>query len=409
MSFSIYVLQVVAFVDLLAVGLIVPLVSGHVRNLGGSHLYVGLLGSIYAGFQLVSGPIIGSLSDLKGRKSIMILTQLICAVAYTVLGLTNSILIILLMRAVLGLFKQTQMLSKALVPDYEKDEKKQGDIYGKMAAISGVGITLGPIIGGHIAEDNPENGFLLIAIVVGIFFAINSSIVYFLPNCDNKKQSKSNSKAKVVPKSILQSAYGSIRQSIVELYYIEWSIYWDIFFFKALIGFAMGVYYSNYSLYLKSVYDLSPKYIGYVIAFQGVIGSICSFFIGFINNFYIHDKDYSIRNFHVFLVISISLFGLLMSFNVYIYTLWLIPLAVSNAVGRLVTLEMVLKRSHGDHRGTLIGASNSMRSLTGVVSPMVSGFIGEYYGVSYVIYASLLSTLLGVVLSYRNKIKLKAD
>lgn len=171
----------------------------------------------------------------------------------------------------------------------------------------------------------------------------------------------------------------------------------------------MGVYYSNYSLYLKSVYDLSPKYIGYVIAFQGVIGSICSFFIGYINSFYAHDKDYSIRNFHVFLVISISLFGLLISFNVYIYTLWLIPLAVSNAVGRLVTLEMVLKRSRGDHRGTLIGASNSMRSLTGVVSPMVSGFIGEYYGVSYVIYASLLSTLLGVILSYRNKIKLKAD
>lgn len=67
------------------------------------------------------------------------------------------------------------MLSKALVPDYENDENKQGDIYGKMAAISGVGITLGPIIGGHIAEDHPENGFLLIAIVVGIFFAINSS------------------------------------------------------------------------------------------------------------------------------------------------------------------------------------------------------------------------------------------
>lgn len=102
MSFAIYLLQAVAFLDLLAVGLIVPLVASHVRDMGGNHLYVGLLGSIYAGFQLGSGPLIGSLSDLKGRKTILILTLLVCGIAYTVLGLTSSILVILLIRAVLG-------------------------------------------------------------------------------------------------------------------------------------------------------------------------------------------------------------------------------------------------------------------------------------------------------------------
>ncbi|PZC85587.1 major facilitator superfamily domain-containing protein 9 [Helicoverpa armigera] len=403
MSFAIYLLQAVAFLDLLAVGLIVPLVASHVRDMGGNHLYVGLLGSIYAGFQLGSGPLIGSLSDLKGRKTILILTLLVCGIAYTVLGLTSSILVILMIRAVLGLFKQTQMLTKALVPDYEKNERKQGEIYGKMAAISGAGITLGPMIGGHIAEHDPDNGFMLIAIIVGIGFAANSGLVYFLPKVD--KQPKRNVAKEETQTSLLKTLFSSVQQSFVQLYYIEWSKYWDIFMFKALISFAMGVYYSNYSLYLKTVYELSPKYIGYVISFQGVIGSISSYFIGYINSFYIHDKDYSIRNFHVFLLTSVSLVGLALSFNVFLYTFWLIPMAVGNATGRLVTLEMVLKRSHGDHRGTLIGASNSVRSLTGVVAPMVAGVIGEFYGVSYVIYASLCSTTLGIVLSYLHKNK----
>lgn len=53
---------VLCFQDLLAVGLIVPLVAGHVREMGGNHVYVGLLGSIYAGFQLGSGPLIVSIS-----------------------------------------------------------------------------------------------------------------------------------------------------------------------------------------------------------------------------------------------------------------------------------------------------------------------------------------------------------
>ncbi|XP_075971546.1 major facilitator superfamily domain-containing protein 9-like [Anticarsia gemmatalis] len=408
MSFTIYLLQAVAFVDLLAVGLIVPLVPAHVRKMGGNEIYVGLLGSIYAGFQLVSGPLIGSLSDLKGRKPVLAMTLLVCSIAYTLLGVTNSIFVILATRAILGVFKQTQVLTKALVPDYEKNEQKQAGIYGKMAAISGAGITLGPMIGGHIAEDHPENGFLLIAVIVGIFFAMNSCAVYFLPN-PIRRPSKRKAADEESHTNLITKLFISVRQSFVELYSIKWSIYWDVFMFKALVSFAMGVYYSNYALYLKTQYELSPKYIGYVISFQGVIGSMCSYFISFINSFYIHDKDYSIRNFHVFLLLSVALVGLILSFNVLVYCFWLIPLAIGNAIARLVTLEMVLKRSHGDHTGTLIGASNSVRSLSGVIAPMVSGLIVQYVGISYVIYASFCSTFIGVILSYGYKRKVKRE
>ena len=167
----------------------------------------------------------------------------------------------------------------------------------------------------------------------------------------------------------------------------------------------MGVYYSNYSLYLKTQYNLSPKNIGYVISLQGVIGSVSSFMMGYINSFYRNDDDYSQRNHHVFILLSLSLLGICLSFNVFMYSMLLIPLAIGNAVGRLVTLEMVLKKSHGDHRGTLIGASNSVRSLTGVVAPMVAGLVGEFFGVAYVLYASFFSTLIGLVVSYKYKNK----
>lgn len=79
----------------------------------------------------------------------------------------------------LGLFKQTQLLTKALVPDYESNQQKQSVIYGKMAAISGVGITLGPVIGGHIVEDHPENGFMYIAVIVGFCFLVNAGKILY--------------------------------------------------------------------------------------------------------------------------------------------------------------------------------------------------------------------------------------
>lgn len=50
--------KIFSFQDLLAVGMMIPLVSSHVQALGGSHVYVGLMGSMYSGFQLGSGPLI---------------------------------------------------------------------------------------------------------------------------------------------------------------------------------------------------------------------------------------------------------------------------------------------------------------------------------------------------------------
>ncbi|XP_061711077.1 major facilitator superfamily domain-containing protein 9-like isoform X1 [Cydia pomonella] len=406
MTFTIYLLQCVAFVDLLAVSLIVPLIASHVRTLGADHVYVGLMGSIYSGFQLASGPLLGSLSDLKGRKVVLIATLLICGLAYAALGITSSLVAILTIRAILGLFKQTQILTKALVPDYERSEKKQSDIYGKMAAISGVGMTIGPVIGGHIAEDHPEEAFKLVSTIVGICFIANAGLVYLLPKSMSElEQANRPVEEKMTSKGIVHRIVSSCKESVLELYKIEWSKYGNIFFFKGLLGFAMSLYYSNYVLYLKTTYELTPKYIGYIISFQGIVGSICSYYMGYINSFYTKDKDYSVRNFHVFLILSLSILGLINSFNIYMYALFLIPLAIGNAVGRLVTLEMILKRSHNKHRAALIGASNSVRSLSGVVAPMVAGLIGQYYSVQHVVYVTFFVVSLGSLASYGHKNK----
>lgn len=69
------------------------------------------------------------------------------------------------------------MLTRAMVPDYEKNQIKQSEIYGKMAAITGMGITIGPVVGGHIVDDYP-NGLAIIGVVVGLCFFINAGDLF---------------------------------------------------------------------------------------------------------------------------------------------------------------------------------------------------------------------------------------
>lgn len=58
-------------------GLIIPLVPGHVRKMGANHIYVGLLGSIYAGFQLGSGPLIVSVKIITMKLNLKIFLMLL--------------------------------------------------------------------------------------------------------------------------------------------------------------------------------------------------------------------------------------------------------------------------------------------------------------------------------------------
>lgn len=63
--------------------------------------------------------------------------------------------------------------------DYVKDVGQQSVVYGKIESLSGVGLSLGPIIGGHIVEAYPDYGFTLITVIIGVIFTINTGIIFY--------------------------------------------------------------------------------------------------------------------------------------------------------------------------------------------------------------------------------------
>ncbi|XP_077288115.1 major facilitator superfamily domain-containing protein 9-like [Arctopsyche grandis] len=407
MNLKIIILYLITFVDLFAVGLVVPLISSHVISLGGTHFIVGLMGSFYCGLQLFSGPILGSLSDVNGRKPVLIVTLLCCSIAYFCFGCISSIYVLLFLRMVLGVFKHTQTLSKAFVTDIVKSDV-QSEVYGKMAAISGVGITLAPVIGGHISEDYPDHGFLTVCMITSILFVVNAGLVYAIKG--NKNDTRETSKSDVAVKNInyLQLINNSWAKSIKELKDIDWYTYWDAFLLKGLVGFSMSIFHSNYSPLLKINYNLSPKWIGYTISFQGVVGSCCSFFIDYLNNkFYKNDKNYTQRNLHCFAALTCTFAIMIICNQWYLFVLLLIPIATANAILRLITLEMIVRKSSEKHRGSLIGAANSVRSISGIIGPFVAGSLADLVGVRYVLIVSLVSASIGFAIarSYRKSDK----
>ncbi|KAM3967172.1 major facilitator superfamily domain-containing protein 9 [Aphomia sociella] len=393
------ILEVVSFLDMFSAGLVVPQLGNYALKLGCNQLLIGTMGALYSASQLISGPMIGSWSDLKGRKPTLLLTLVLCIFAYPLLGITTTVVSFFAIRSFLGLIKQTQLLVKALAPDYETDSTKQSVVFGKLATLSGVGMSLGPVIGGHIMEAFPDNGFTVITSISGCLYLVNASLIKRLPDTNNEKQNKSEKKNNVSP-SILNSITKSLKESVEEFYKVDWSVYWDVFVFKLLMTLCMGMYFNNYGLFLKTKHDASPRQLGYIIAFQGGISSLCTYFIGYINKLYANKQNFSKRMNHVFTALTIGLLGMALAPNILFYILFAIPLALSGAVGRIVNLEMIMSKGENDHRGSVIGATSSVRSLSGVVTPMFVGIVGEYLGIQFVLYFAALFGFMGVIMSY---------
>lgn len=230
-------------------------------------------------------------------------------------------------------------------------------------------------------------------------------MVYFISTSPKSKKG-SHPHSKHHTPDFLEVIADGWTKSIQELKEVEWHKYWDIFLLKALTSFSMGIFYSNYSPLLKNIYGLSPKWIGYTISFQGVIGAISSFFIKYINaTFYKNDSEYSDRNLHCFLVITATFLMLIFCNSWFLFIALLIPMAVGNAILRLVGLEIIVHKSPNNQRGSLIGASNSVRSISGIVAPAVAGYLGDKFGLQYVLTASLISSFIGTIMALVYKMK----
>jgi len=147
---SLVFIFITIFVDLLGYGIMLPLLPFFVQAQDGGAAIAGGLMSMYSTIQLVSGPILGALSDRYGRKPILLFCLLGTATSYLLLGLANSLLIIFLAVFIDGLTGSNLTLAHAYVADTTNAENRaKGINYSQLAF--GLGIMAGPILGGLLS------------------------------------------------------------------------------------------------------------------------------------------------------------------------------------------------------------------------------------------------------------------
>jgi multidrug resistance protein len=164
--------MVTAFVDMLGLIIVYPLLPFYATRLGANAAMVGALVAAFSVAQLVSAPAWGRLSDRYGRRPAILTGLLVSAVAYVIFAFAGTIWLLFLSRIIQGLGGGTIGVVQAYVADISV-EKDRAKALGWLSAVTSLGAVVGPAIGsllvrfgGHAA---PGLGSAALCLMVSVF------------------------------------------------------------------------------------------------------------------------------------------------------------------------------------------------------------------------------------------------
>ncbi len=140
------VLIITAFVDMVGLLMVLPLMPFYARDLGAGSMVVVIMVVSFTAAQLLSAPLWGRFSDRYGRRPALLVGLGAAAVAYVVFAFASSIWLLLLSRIVQGAGGGTVGVIQAYVAD-STEPQYRAKALGWLSAATNLGVALGPPLG----------------------------------------------------------------------------------------------------------------------------------------------------------------------------------------------------------------------------------------------------------------------
>lgn len=379
----------IVVVDVLGFTIILPLLPFYSERLGATPAVVGALVSTYAICQLISGPILGQISDRLGRKPILLISQAGTLAGFFLLAFARSMPLLFLARAIDGATAGNLTIAQAYISDVTRPENRAKS-FAIIGIAFGFGFLVGPAISGFLAQFGYQAPIFA---ACALSFSTILCTTFFLPNRE---------KTQAISASIGggQPTPGERRLSL-----LSWGEYTRFFRDKDLaklltewlfFAFSFSTFISGFALFAERRYTwhghaVGVKEVGYLFALSGLIGMIMQG--GVVGRLveWLGERR----------LVQIGFFSAAIGYAAVGFThtiwqlIWVTSLtSIGSAALRPALTSLITRKAGRNEQGLIIGLTQSLMSMAQIISPVISGIlIQRHFLTSWAVLAGILCAL----------------
>lgn len=343
------------FLDVLGLGLIIPVLPFYVESFHVSGIVVTSLFAVFSLFSFFSAPILGAISDRKGRRPVLLVSLASSAIGWLIFAFSHTIFGLFLGRIIDGLAAGNISTAQNYLVDIAHDQKERTKNLGLIGAVFGISFIIGPLVGGVLSNISMKLPF----IIVGIMSALNTLCAYFfLPETHH---TRNTTKLSMNPFSPIMKALGN--KNILPLY-ISW----------LLFGIAISLNQSIFALYIAQVFSWTVIASGALMALVGIILSINQAFA--IRKIWLRYFKESFLMVWALVPFAIGYFIMAIPFKT-AFLIGLVVTAFGQSLMRVIMTSQIIGFSTKEEQGENMGILVSIMSLSMIVGPLFGGFVYE--------------------------------
>lgn len=350
---NLFVIAVIAVVNALGYGIIIPVLYSYSQKYGLSDFQNGLLFSLFSICQFISTPVIGRMSDKYGRKPLLIVSITGTAVSFLMMAFAPSAIWLFLARALDGLTAGNIPVASAVISDTTAPQERAKG-FGIIGASFGFGFVFGPAVSALTLPLGDAVPFLIAAVVSLIAVILTVKI---LPETNQHVVEVKKGKLfdfKHLVKVLFDPAVG-LTLLITFLY-----------------SFAFALFIYGFQPFSVKLLKLSAQQISIIFIVVGVMGLIAQ--AGIIPRFTRRFGEKKALTLSL-LVMSGAFLSFFLTRNYVLFIVIAMINSVANAFVGPLLQALLSKEVDVNSQGSILGVNSSYISLGMIFGPIIGGAV----------------------------------